>query len=349
MFAGRGAVMTIVMVMLSITVPVPATLSAQDRGTLRFVNATPFAVRIVAGSGRVDVCALPPHGEQTVQSSFGRTEYFYPVFDVPLTARFLLRDTRPADRNFFYQMDDSRGQAAVTIDAVPVLADTSSYIVLVNTSGTGGVSAARTASSRLSRLDAGGSDNVNAGESGVFRINPTEDNMMRVSSPLDVPFPEVAYRPGYRYVFVFDGARVTLIDARPLHRIGQPLAASVRFDGIPDGERPALAAALDGALAANNAPLRIPAERSGDTADGEVRYVFTLALVAQGAAAQPLGGIALHSGDVTLNLSRNGAVLSERKAVVTEFDEAGLYRALRRLIVGETQWYRELAEKTGVP
>jgi hypothetical protein len=336
--------MITIMVMLSLSVP----LSAQDRGTLRFVNATPFAVHIVAGSGRVDVCTLSPHGEQTVPSAFGHTEYFYPVFDVPLTARFLLRDMRPADRNLYYQIDDSRGQAAVTIDAVPPLADTSSYIVLVNTSRTGGVSAARTASSRLSRIDAGGSDNVNAGESGVFRVNPAENNVMRIASPVDVTFPEVAYRPGYRYVFTFDGARVALVDARPLHLIGQPLAASVRFDGIPAEERPGLTAALDEALAANNAPLRVPAD-GGGTADDDVRYVFTLEFAAKGAKAQPLGGITLHTGDVTLALSRNGAVLAERKTVVTEFNEAGLYRALRRFIANEARWYRELAEKTGVP
>jgi hypothetical protein len=314
------------------------------------VNATPFAVHIVAGSGRVDVCTLPPHGEQAVQSSFGRTEYFYPVFDVPLTARYLLRDIRPADRNFFYQIDDSRNRAAVTISAVPPLGDISSYIVLANTSRTGGVSAARTASSRLSRIDAGGSDNVNAGESGVFRINPAENNMMRVASPVNTAFPQVAYRPGYRYVFTFDGERVTLIDARSLHRIGQPLTASVQFGStIPDSERSALTAALGEALAANNAPLRVPADRYDDTADNEVHYIFTLALTTAGAEAQPLGGITLHSGDVTLALSRNGAALAERKAVITEFDEAGLYRALRRFISSETRWYRELAEKTGVP
>jgi hypothetical protein len=312
------------------------------------VNATPFAVHIVAGSGRVDVCALPPHGEQTVQSSFGRTEYFYPVFDVPLTSRYLLRGTRAADQNFFYQIDDSRGQAAVTIDAVPPLADASSYIVLVNTGRTGGVSAARTASSRLSRIDAGGSDNVNAGESGVFRVNPAENNAMRVASPVNAAFPQAAYRPGYRYVFTFDGERVTLTDSRPLHQIGQPLTASVRFDGIPEEERPALAAALREALAANNAPLRIPAG-GGDTIDDDVRYVFTLALAAKGAAAQPLGSIVLHSGDVTLALSRNEAVVAERKTVVTEFDEAGLYRALRRFINNEGRWYWELTEKAGVP
>jgi hypothetical protein len=337
--------MITIMAMLSLSVP----LFAQDRGTLRFVNATPFEVHIVAGSGRVDVCALPPHGEQTVPSAFGRTEYFYPVFDVPLTARYPLRDMRPADRNFFYQIDDSRGRAAVTIDAVPPLADTSSYIVLTNTSRTGGVSVARAASSRLSRIDADGSDNVNAGDSGVFRINPAENNVMRIASPVDTAFPEVAYRPGYRSVFMFDGTRVTLIDARPLHWIGQPLTASVQFDGIPAEEQPALMAALAEALAVNNAPLRVPADGGGFDGADDVRYVFTLAFATAGAAAQPLGGITLHSGDVTLALSRNGTVLAERKTVITEFDEAGLYRALRRFIVNEARWYRELAEKTGVP
>jgi hypothetical protein len=335
------------MMIVAIIITAPVSLSAQDRGTIRFVNATPFAVHIVAGSGRVDVCDIPPHGEQTVRSAFGRTEYFYPVFDVPLTSRYLLRGIRPADRNFFYQIDDSRGQAAVTIGAVPPLADPSSYIVLVNTGRTGGVSAARTASSRLSRIDAGGSDNVNAGESGVFRINPAENNTMRISSPLDTPFPEVAYRPGCRYVFTFDGERVTLTDARPLHLIGQPLSASVRFDGIPAKEQPALMAALGDALAANNAPLRVPADGGFDGAE-DVRYVFTLALAAAGPEAQPLGGVTLRTGDVTLALFRNGAVLAERKTAITEFDEAGLFRALRRFVSGETRWYRELAEKTGM-
>jgi hypothetical protein len=337
--------MVMMIAAIMITMRAPAALSAQNGGTLRFVNATPFAVHIVAGSGRTDVCALLPHGEQTVQSSFGRTEYFYPVFDVPLTARYRLPDIRPADRNFFYQIDDSRGRAALMIDAVPPLGDASSYIVLVNTSRTGGVSAARTASSRLSRIDAGGSDNVNAGDSGVFRVNPAENNTMRVASPVNAAFPQVAYRPGYRYVFTFDGALVTLVDARPLHKIGQPLTAAVRFsDTIPDGERPALAEALSNALTANNAPLRVPADGGDGTADDDVRYVFTFALTTAGMEARLLGGITLHTGDVTLALSRNGTALAERKAVITEFDKTGLYRALRRFISSETRWYRELAE-----
>jgi hypothetical protein len=132
--------------------------------------------------------------------------------------------------------------------------------------------------------------------------------------------------------------------------IGQPLTASVQFDGIPAEEQSALAVALSETLALNNAPLRVPADGGFDGAeDNDVRYVFTLEFAAKGAAAQSLGGIALHAGDVTLALSRNGAVLAERRAAVTEFDEAGRYRVLRRFVSNERRWYRALAEKTGVP
>jgi subtilisin family serine protease len=185
---------------------------------------------------------------------------------------------------------------------------------------------------------------VNAGERGVFRINPREANAMRIASPVNLAFPAADYRSGYRYVFTFDGTRVTLIDARPLHAIGLPLAAAVEFDStIPTGERPALQTALREALVANNAPLRVPQNNSGF--DNEVRYVFSVRLAMAGSA--PFGGITLSAGDVTLALSRNGEILTEHKSTVTEFDEAGLYRALRRLITTETRWYRELGEIMG--
>jgi hypothetical protein len=248
---------------------------------------------------------------------------------------------RPLDPNLYYQIDDSRiGGTAVTIGAVPPLNDPFSYIVLVNNSRTGGVSVARAASSRLSRIDAGGSDNVNAGEHGVFRINPREPNVMRVASPADIAFPAADYRPGYRFVFTFDGARVTLVDTRPLHAIGLPLEASVVFDGtIPEGERPALAAALDGALATHNAPLRVSADGGFD---GGARSVFSIGLTATGTGTQ--AGVTLYTADAALALSRNGETLAEYKGTVTEFDEVGRYRALRRFIINGTRWYQEIRE-----
>ena len=211
-------------------------------GVARFVNNTPFTVRIVAGSGRTEVCTLAPHSAGTGQGRFGLAEYFYPVFDVPLTAAFSLKNVRPADPNFFYQIDDRRGSASVFIDSMPVLGDNAAYIVLVNTGRTGGVSVARTASSRLSRIDSGG-DNVNAGERGVFRVNPRDSNEMRIASPVNVAFPSMVYRPGYRYVYAFDGAAVALVDARPLHAIGEPSTVKT-LTALPDPVDQAVAAAI---------------------------------------------------------------------------------------------------------
>jgi hypothetical protein len=332
---------------------------AQDR--VRFVNNTSLPVRIVAGSGRVPVCTLEPHSEQPVPGGFGQTENFYPVFDVPVTARFFLRAVRPRDPNFYYQIDDSRISGThgmtITIDAVPPLRDEyeSAYIVLSNISRTGGVSVSQTASSRLSRIDAGNagsSDNVNAGESGVFRVNPQADNVMRVSSPVNVAFPPVVYRPGHRYVFLFDGAQVSLVDVRPLHTIGLPLSAAVVFsDTIPADKHSALAEALNGALAAHNAPLRVSEGAADGDDDAEVRYVFSLELADIKSEKQPMGGVVMDSGTVTLKLSRNGTVLDEVKDVVKTFNEAGLIEAMRlQLYAGERmkQWFQAIAEKTGL-
>ncbi|MDR2784182.1 MAG: hypothetical protein LBB48_10185 [Treponema sp.] len=318
-------------------------LYAQNAGETRFVNNTPFTVHIVAGSGRADVCLLEPHSSGTGRGTLGAAEYFYPVFDVPLTRGFRLRDVRPVDSNFYYQIDDRRSRSSVVIDAAPPLNDNAAYIVLENNSTSGGVSIARTASSRLSRIDAGGSDMVNAGERGVFRINPRENNDVRVVSPVNADFPPVVYRAGWRYVFAFDRARVSLVDTRPLHTIGLPLPAAVVFnDSIPEEERPALAEALGGALAANDAPLRV----SSDTRDGahdDVRYEFGIALTVKKQAG--LANRFFFTGDVTIALFRNGEVVTKAEAVVTEFNEAEVYRAARRFIVKETRWYREIAER----
>ncbi|MDR0669368.1 MAG: hypothetical protein LBF95_04730, partial [Treponema sp.] len=287
---------------LLIGIGVLGSLYAQAPGGTRFVNNTPFVVHIVAGSGRTDVCTLEPRGAGVGRGGFGLAEYYYPVFDVPLTGTFHLRNLRPADVNFFYQIDDRVSSTGIVIDAAPPLNESASYIVLVNNSRTGGVSIARTASSRLSRID-GGSDNVNAGESGVFRVNPRDTNDMRIVSPVNIAFAPVVYRPAFVYVFAFDGTDITLVDARPLHTIGLPVDALVVFDGtIPEAEQDTLRGALDEALAAHKAPLRIaPADRE---AGEDVRYEFTLTLTMVDQKASPLTRTVLFSGELTLALCR---------------------------------------------
>jgi hypothetical protein len=352
-----------------LSVPGSAALYAQNSGELRFANNTPFVVHIVAGSGRTEVCTINPRGTGTGRGNFGTAEYFYPVFDVPLTATFLLRDLRPADSNFFYQIDDRASRRTVVIDAAPPLNDSASYLVLVNGSRTGGVSVGRAASSRMSRIDAGGSDNVNAGESGVYRINPRDNNDMRIISPVNVAFPAVVYRPGFLYAFAFDGTEIGLIDARPLHGVGQPVNAALALDGaIPEAEGDSIRGALEEALAANRVLLRLAPQADGtgtgeaDAGEagtpereggeheageagtgGDLRYEFTVSLTMD-RQTRPLAGWALLGGELAISLSRNGAVVAQVKAPVTEFDESGLYRALRRFILNEQQFYRRVAE-----
>jgi hypothetical protein len=323
-------------------------LYAQSAGETRFINNTSFVVHIVAGSGRTTVCTIDPHSAGTGRGGFGTAEYFYPVFEVPLTSTFRLRDVRPADSNFFYQVDDRRSRTAVTIDAVPPLNDNASYIVLVNNSRTGGVSIARTASSRLLRIDAGGSDNVNAGERGVFRVNPRDNNDMRIVSPVNIAFSPIVYQPSFSYTFIFDGTDITLIDARPLHAIGLPLNVTLALDdAIPEAERDTIRAALDGALSTNNVPLRVAPEGSGENSE-YVRYEFNITLTLGRPTATPtvLPSVSrqFFTGKITIALFRNAVMLADVKTLVTEFDENGVYRALRRFILNEQQFYRRIAE-----
>ena len=327
--------------------------------TTRFVNNTPFTVHIVAGSGRTEVCTLAPRSTGTGRGGLGQTEYFYPLFDVPLTAAYLLKNVRPGDPNFFYQIDDSQGSESIVIDSVPPLADTAAYIVLVNTGRTGGVSVARMASSRLSRVDSGG-DNVNAGERGVFRIDPHDTNEMRIASPVNIPFPVIygtnsIYRPGYRYVYTFDGTSVTLVDARPLHTIGQPLDAAIVFEGaIPADEREALREALNEGLAAADAPFRVEGisnmENTGNEGDDYLRYTFTVALTMEKQTVTFPAKRTLSIGEVTVTLTRSGGgnsgVIAEHNTTIRELDEAWVYRAVRQQFLSKDwQLYQKIAAR----
>jgi hypothetical protein len=320
-------------------------------GTTRFVNNTPFTVHIVAGSGRTEVCTLAPRGTGAGRGGLGQTEYFYPVFDVPLTAGFLLKDVRPGDPNFFYQIDDRRGSESIVIDAAPPLGDNAAYIVLVNTGKTGGVSVARTAISRLSRIDSGG-DNVNAGERGVFRINPRDNNEMRIASPVNLAFPSIAYRPGYRYVYTFDGTSVTLVDARPLRAIGEPLNAALVFEGaIPADEQEALREALNKGLAAADAPFRVEGISNTENEGGDyLRYTLTVALTMGTQTVTFPANRTRSIGEVTVTLTRSGGgnsgVIAEHNTTIRELDEAWVYRAVRQQFLSKDwQLYQKIAAR----
>ena len=89
-----------------------------------------------------------------------------------------------------------------------------------------------------------GSANIAAGDSALFdRIPPRITLSVESDNYRATPFPSMAYRPGYRYVYAFDGAAVALVDARPLHAIGEPSTVKT-LTALPDPVDEAVAAAI---------------------------------------------------------------------------------------------------------
>jgi hypothetical protein len=202
-------------------------LSADDTVTV-FVNKTPWTVHVVAGSGRADVCDIAPWGQAEVKNLAFRDETYYPLFDVPLTESFSLKNLRPADRDFYVRLDTGaqtggqRRSDRVEITAPEGFNDTGAYLVLTNASRSGGVSLSRNDSLyRMIPLSAANNaDVVNAGESAVYAVNPAEFASFTVR-PGNLSSGPLAFRRGMVYRFLFDGASVVMTDRRPLVRAGE--------------------------------------------------------------------------------------------------------------------------------
>jgi hypothetical protein len=195
-----------------------------------------------------------------------------------------------------------------------------------------------------------GSADIAAGGSALFDGIDTRTTLEVESDNYQpIPFPIDDFKQGFRYIFVFDGAEVTLADARPLFAIGQPLAAAVEFDdGVTETEQAALLKALNDGLAANNAAVRVlpglPGEEVFTETGGEKDVVFFIAMTHGSSPAVPPLNRELRTGEVTVTLSRAGRILAEHRAAVADFDEDGVYRTLRRLFAGDTRLHQKIAE-----
>ena len=216
---------------LIITVLCAAALAAgatppQDAGagakTIRFINRTPFTVRLVRGSGRIDAASIAPRSEAVIPNDFDQAETYYPLFDIPLAAGYSLAGLRPDDRDMYYQIDRAKDRQEIEIPVPAGFSDTGAYIVFTNNATSGGVFLSRNENAgRMTGINtAEAKSNVNAGETLVYRENPGELKRLRLN-PGNAVFGAMAYRPGYVYSFEYNGASVTLIDERPLRRAGE--------------------------------------------------------------------------------------------------------------------------------
>jgi hypothetical protein len=313
--------------------------------TVRVANRTAFDVEIIDGSRLVE-----RGGEKTVTLPryAGEVDGGYPLtYRVPLANGVYIPVRR--DENVVVKP----GQAVLPVDAAVFEPVREAFVVLRNESphtarvrGGAGYLLGLESAASVRRY---GTANIAPGEAVPFDgVTPDAALAVEADRFEAVPFPALTYRPGYRYVFAFDGKTVELVDARPLHTVGLPVLAAVFFDG-PQEEYEAVVRALDGALAARNAPVRTLPEGPAVSRDAEyagTRCAFVVVTAFERKEGQPFAWMrAAVTGEITLQFMRGGRVLIEEKEPATEFDEAGLHRVLVQwLRTGADTFYRRVGE-----
>jgi hypothetical protein len=203
---------------------------------INFINHTPFTVHIVRGSGRIDICDVSPYGNTIAPNSSASDESYYPVFDIPLTEDYYLKNLYPADKDLYYAIDNNVLKQEINIYPPGAFSDAAVYIVFTNNSKSGGVYLSR--NERQDRMTAvnlpGARSNINSGETAVFRIGNSNDIQGFTLRPLGTGGGYLSYRPGFVYSFSFDGSSMTLNDSRPLSRVGEGgWTKTLEAEGLP--------------------------------------------------------------------------------------------------------------------
>jgi hypothetical protein len=193
-----------------------------DETTAVFINKTPWQVHIVAGSGRSDICSIAPHGQAEVKKMPALDETYYPLFDIPLTESFSLKNLRAANRDFYFRLDGSRKNQRIEITAPEAFNDSGASILLTNASRSGGISLSRNDSlyRMIPHSAVNNTDVVNTGETAVYLFNPAEINSFTLR-PHDISSGPMSFQRGMLYQFLFDGASIVMTDKRPLVRAGE--------------------------------------------------------------------------------------------------------------------------------
>jgi hypothetical protein len=320
-------------------------------GTILFTNQTPFTVRLVRGSGRIDAATVAPNSTVTVSNIAGTEETYYPLFDIPLTTDYSLPRLRPENPDFYYQVDSKKAQQEIEIKLPAGFDDTSVYIVFTSISKGGGVSLSRNQSSnRMTGINYQDSKSViNEGETLVFRENPIELQSLRIN-PLNITFGEISYQAGYVYSFLFDGNEVIQTDARPLIDVGKSSPLEVIFAGVnlTEREQQQLITALAAGLERSQVAFRPLSAGQASLLNGRVFYTLQITLNTQVLPAQPPVNRELIRGDLYLSLVLNGKVLAVSKTErFTEMNRTSLLRLASNFLLENQAFYEMLLTAKG--
>jgi hypothetical protein len=308
------------------------------RQELEFTNTSPFKVSIRQGSyGGNEVCVIKGGSRVSVKVNIEAETIYYPLYDIPLTANYVLKNQ--IDSAVFFVV---KPQVRITIQVPPPrdLENSNAYLVVRNKSS-GSVSLMR-GSSFVPLLPEKKETTLNAGESGVYQGAARQfDNLSFYHS--SAIFPKDTYNNGYVYYYDFDGREITLVEARLLAKIADPLVALVSFSGaIPEAEQQMLLAELNTALQKNKMPLIGATKTDATMQNQQVHYGLNITLATTAQEAKPPFNIATIKTDVALAFLRNGTTLQIVSKSFNEIDTSGVYRVVAAFIRDNSQFYQSL-------
>jgi hypothetical protein len=321
------------------------TVSAAQAETVAFHNASMFTVSVRRdSSGGQELCTLKA-GERVNASydSKNNETIFYPVYEVPVGAHTLKGQI---DGSIFFVIKKDTGNkktnTEVTIPNPSRFENNSVYVVFRNE----GSSVSLQHGNSFLTLIGSSETTVNAGEIAVYEVTPLTFRNIELY-PHGEKVPALDMQPSFVYIFTFDGTSVTLNDARPLHKIGEAVPASLVFraDAIPDAEQKRFAETLQVALQQNGVPVRIAAD--SDTArQGLSAYTIVITISSAIQPPRPPTNMQLVTGDVEAAFLRDGKTVAQSgKRAITEMDMAGFYRVAARFIRDNKQFFLDMAKE----
>jgi YD repeat-containing protein len=198
----------------------------EENGIITFTNNTPFRVNIEIGSMRTAVKPIEPWEKNfSIPNRYSQTEIYYLYYDIPLLPAekgYDLLNVSPLGGNSYLQIDNTIKNQHIIINRPAAFDIDYCYLVFTNKGNKGGIYLSENQSSRLNSIHEHSKDNINQDETEVFLIRPALDKTLYVTGPANVTFPVINYKAAYVYSFTYEDSGVTLTDARPLHRIGEP-------------------------------------------------------------------------------------------------------------------------------
>jgi hypothetical protein len=292
--------------------------------------------------GGAEVGVIAPHGSERISYQLdGASELvFYPLYRVPLTDKVVL--STEIDRSRFFLRKSWDIVEEVVIPAPEHFENDTVYFIFTNKSDTA-ISLMRR-DSFLPLVSDTPATILNAGETGVYK--GTASGLMGLSLyHSEIPVPQHAWQDGYVYTLLFDGERIEPIDGRPLHQVGQPILATVEFQGdeLTTTEQQLFVQAIQKQVMETNTPVRVIPAADVVSQQQVCHYAFVVTLTTE-ETTLPIGNRKVIRGEVTVAFVRNGIVLHQsEKGAITETNTGLVMSRATNFIRDNSAFYQGLA------